>query len=427
MSSTALEYLAQAERAAAEHPELVGVAARSIRSVGVIGAGTMGSGIAIAGLDAGFDVTLIEVGIDALERGRTRIADFYADRVRRGKLVETDARDRMSRLTASVELQRLASVDLVIEAVFEDIEIKKELFGRLDGVVRDGAILASNTSYLDLDAMAAATKRPGDIVGLHFFSPANVMKLLEIVRGRETSRETLATALAFAKRLGKLPVVSANAWGFIGNRIHSQYRRQCEFMLEEGATPQQVDAAMEAFGYAMGPFKVADLSGLDIAWRIRKSQLAANKGVRDPGVRSVDFPDTLCEMGRFGRKTGAGYYRYSPDGKSPIPDPEVVDVIERSSATKGIVRRPFTDDEIQRRALLTMVNEASRLLAEGVAARPSDVDVVMANGYGFPRSEGGPVHWARQRDPVDLDRDLDWLARASGPGFIRGNFIKEPR
>ena len=421
MSSTTLEYLAHAERAAAEHPDLVGVAPRPIRSIGVIGAGTMGSGIAIAGLDAGLNVTLIEIGSDALERGRARIADFYADRVKRGKLVETDASERMGRLTPSVEMQRLSSVDLVIEAVFEDLEIKKELFGRLDAVLRDGAILASNTSYLDLDAMAAATKRPGDVVGLHFFSPANVMKLLEIVRGRSTSRATLATALEFAKRLGKLPVVSANAWGFIGNRIHSQYRRQCEFMLEEGATPQQVDAAMEAFGYAMGPFKVADLSGLDIAWRIRKTQLAASGGVRDPNVRYVDFPDTLCEMGRFGRKTGAGYYRYSPDSKSPIPDPEVLDIIERSSAAKGIVRRAFTDDEIQRRALLTMVNEASRLLEEGVAARASDVDVVMANGYGFPRSKGGPVYWAQQREPAELDRDLDWLARLSGPGFVRSN------
>ena len=424
MSSTTLEYLAQAERAAAEHPYLVGVAPRSIQSIGVIGAGTMGSGIAIAGLDAGFEVTLIEVGNEALVRGHARIADFYADRVKRGKLGATDAHDRMSRLMPSVEMQQLASVDLVIEAVFEDLQIKKALFARLDGVVRDGAIIASNTSYLDLDAMAAATRRPGDVVGLHFFSPANVMKLLEIVRGRETSRETLATALAFAQRLGKLPVISANAWGFIGNRIHSQYRRQCEFMLEEGATPQQIDAAMEAFGYAMGPFKVADLSGLDIAWRIRKTQLAASGGVRDPTMRYVDGPDTLCEMGRFGRKSGAGYYRYSPDSKSPIADPEVIDIIERSSAVKGIVRREFADDEIQRRALLTMVNEASRLLGEGVAARASDVDVVMANGYGFPRLQGGPIRWGLQRDPAALEGDLDWLARASGPGFIRGDLMR---
>ena len=301
--------------------------------------------------------------------------------------------------------------------MFEDLDVKKDLFRRLGSVARGDAVLASNTSYLDLDAIADVTDRPRDVVGLHFFSPANVMRLVEVVRGRSTAPDVLVTALGVAKRLGKLPVVTGNAFGFIGNRIYAAYRRQCEFMLEEGAYPEQIDAALEAFGFAMGPFAVADMSGLDIAWRMRQSQAAS----RDPSARYVDIPDRLCELGRFGRKTGSGYYTYSPESKSPVPDPFVRQLIEQSSAAKGITRRALSPDEIQRRALLAMVNEASLLLGEGVTNRPTDVDVVMVNGYGFPRWEGGAIFWATQQGDRKLDEELDWLGRLSGPGFVRGD------
>jgi 3-hydroxyacyl-CoA dehydrogenase len=291
------------------------------------------------------------------------------------------------------------------------------VFARIDGSVRPGAVLASNTSYLDLDRIARATRRPQDVIGLHFFSPANVMRLLEVVRGADTAPDVLATGLALARRLRKLPVVTGNAFGFIGNRIYAAYRRQCEFMIEEGAWPEQVDAALEAFGLAMGPFAVADLSGLDIAWRMRQAQAAT----RDPAARYVPIPDRLCEAGRLGRKTGAGYYRYEPGGRGRHSDPAVHALIEQARADKGVVRRTLGDEEIQRRALLAMVNEAARLLGEGVARRASDVDVVLVNGFGFPRWEGGPVFWARERGAEALAQDMDGLAKLSGPGFVRGD------
>ena len=388
---------------------------RPVRRVAVIGAGTMGSGIAIAALDAGLEVLLLEQADEALQRGSARIREHYGRRVAAGKLQAGEAAVCESQLSTTLDWDRLCEADLVIEAVFEDLQVKQEVFRRMDAVARHGAVLASNTSYLDLDAIAAATRRPQDVVGLHFFSPANVMRLLEVVRGASTSDAVLATGIAFGRRLGKLPVVSANAFGFIGNRIFSAYRRQCEFMLEEGAWPEQVDAALELMGFAMGPFAVADLSGLDIAWRMRKSQAMA----RDPAARYVRIPDLLCEAGRLGRKTGAGYYLYE-DAAKPVrrPDPAVRALIESESLARGLERRDLSDEEIQRRALLAMVNEAAQLLAEGVAQQPSDVDVVMVNGYGFPRTEGGPVFWARQRGRAALARDMEWLAQLSGPGFI---------
>lgn len=395
------------------------VAPRQVRTLAVIGAGTMGTGIAIAGLDAGLEVALLEQDAAALQRGRTRIQDHYASRVAAGKVSADKAAECEFLLQATTDWNALAPIDLVVEAVFEDLAVKREVFARLDKIAKPGAILATNTSYLDVDAIAAATSRPRDVVGLHFFSPANVMRLVEVVRGAATAPDVLATALEFAKRLGKLPVVTGNAFGFIGNRIFSAYRRQCEFMLEEGALPEQVDAALEAFGFAMGPFAVADLSGLDIAWRIRQSQAAT----RDPAARYVRIPDMLCEAGRLGRKTGAGYYLYKDEtGKSRGQvDAGVHDLITSASADKGIMRRPLGVDEIQRRALLAMVNEAALVLAKGVAQRASDVDVVLLNGYGFPRAEGGPVTWARHRGAEALQADLVWLAQVSGPGFVPGD------
>ena len=379
----------------------------------------MGTGIAITGLDAELQVTLLEQDAAALQRGTTRIREHYARRVAAGKASADGAAECEARLHATTDWNALAQIDLVIEAVFEDMSVKREVFARLDKIAKPGAILATNTSYLDVDAIAGATSRRCDVVGLHFFSPANVMRLVEVVRGAETAPEVLATALELAKRLGKLPVVTGNAFGFVGNRIFAAYRRQCEFMLEEGAMPEQVDAALEAFGFAMGPFAVADMSGLDIAWRMRQSQ-AAN---RDPGARYVGIPDMLCEAGRLGRKTGAGYFLYEDAaGKSRGQvDARTHDLITSASADKGIVRRTLNADEIQRRALLAMVNEAALVLAEGVAQRAGDVDVVLLNGYGFPRAEGGPVTWARRRGAKALQADLEWLAQVSGPGFVPGD------
>ncbi|MFN3988234.1 MAG: 3-hydroxyacyl-CoA dehydrogenase NAD-binding domain-containing protein [Rhodocyclaceae bacterium] len=413
----ALRHLFFAEREAPKQPGLQGVGPRAVRRIAVIGAGTMGSGIAIAALDAGYEVLLLEQDEAALARGRERIESHYTGRVRADKMDAAVAEASQGRLQTSLDWARVAEADLVIEAVFEDLGVKQEVFRRLDALARPDAVLATNTSYLDLDAIAAATARPQDVIGLHFFSPANVMRLLEVVRGANTAPEVLATGLEVGKRLKKQLVVTANAFGFIGNRIYSAYRRQCEFMIEEGAYPEDVDAALEAWGFAMGPFAVADMSGLDIAWRMRQSQAAS----RDPSARYVRIPDRLCEAGRLGRKTGAGYYRYSADGKARTPDPDVRAIIDEESAAKRIVRRTMSAEEIQRRALLAMANETALLLAEGVAQRAGDVDVVLANGYGFPRWEGGPVFWARERGAVALEQDLDELERLSGPGFVRGD------
>lgn len=414
--ASALRHQFFAERDSARHPSLEGVAPRGVQRVAVIGAGTMGSGIAIAALDAGHDVLLLEQDAAALERGAARIHDHYAGRVRAGKMKSQVAAACEARLRSSLDWAGLAAADLVIEAVFENLDVKRQVFQRIDAVAKPGALLASNTSYLDLDAIAAATSRPQEVIGLHFFSPANVMRLMEVVAGRASAPDSIATGLAFGKKLKKLPLLTGNAFGFVGNRLYAAYRKQCEFMAEEGAWPEQVDAALESFGFAMGPFAVADLSGLDIAWRMRRAQAVT----RDPAARYVHFADRLCEAGRLGRKTGAGYYRYGGDGK-PQVDEAVHAVIEQARADKGIEARHLADGEICRRAILSLVNEAALLLAEGVAERATDVDVALVNGYGFPRREGGPVFWARERGEAALCADLDWLAQCSGPGFVRGD------
>lgn len=411
----ALRHQFFAERDTAKQPELIGVVAREVQKIAVIGAGTMGSGIAVAALDAGLDVILLDQDAKALARGRNGVSDQYATRINAGKLKATTAADCEARLQCSTDWGVLSTVDMVVEAVFEDLAVKQAVFRRIDSLARPGAVLASNTSYLDLDAIAQATSRPQDVLGLHFFSPAQVMRLLEVVRGKATAPDALETGLAVARRLRKLPVVTANAFGFIGNRLYSAYRQHCEFMLEEGAYPEQIDAALETFGFSMGPFAVADMSGLDIAWRMRQSLSAC----RDPAARYVAIPDQLCEAGRLGRKTGVGYYRYEKGRKERLVDPHVHQLINAASMVKGITRRLLPESEIQRRALLAMANEAALLMVEGVARQASDCDVVMVNGYGFPRWEGGPVFWARQCD--DLAKDIDALAEVSGPGFVRGD------
>ena len=415
--AAALRHLFFAERESAKHPGLAGKAPRPLHRIGVVGGGTMGSGIAICAVSAGFDVVLIERDAASVQACEARLCEYFAARVQQGKMDSEAAAACEARLSVSTDWGRLATVDLAIEAVFEDLATKQDVFRKLDAVVRAGAVLASNTSYLDLDAIAAATQRPQDVLGLHFFSPAPVMRLLEIVRGQHTDSAVLATGLDLAQRLKKQPVIAENAFGFIGNRIYNAYRRQAEFMLEEGALPEQVDAALTAFGFSMGPFAVADMSGLDIAWRMR----SARAGLRDPQHRYVDIPDLLCEQGRFGSKSGAGYYRHVAGERKGQPDELVHALLREASARKGIVRRQISAEEVVRRALLAMVNEAACLLAQGVATRPSDIDVVMVHGYGFPRWEGGPVFWALQKSTAELAADIGWLAQLSGAGFVEGD------
>lgn len=412
----ALRHLFFAEREATRVAGLEGASARPFACFGVIGAGTMGAGIALAGLQAGLPVAMVERDAAALERGLGTIKAHVARQAETGRLSADEAAGTLARLTAALDLGAIADCDVVVEAVVEDLDVKREVFRALDAVARPGAVLASNTSYLDLDAIAAATGRPQDVIGLHFFSPANVMRLVEVVQGAASAPDAVATGLAVARRLGKQAVVAGNRFGFIGNRLYAAYRRHCEFMLEEGALPQQVDAALEAFGFAMGPFAVADLSGLDIAWRMRRQQAAT----RDPAARYVTIPDLLCEAGRLGRKTGAGYYRYANSRSRGEPDPEVEALIVAASRAAGRVRRAFSDMEIQRRALLALVNEAALAIEDGAAARASDIDVVLVNGYGFPRWVGGPVHWARGQEPEALARDCVALVQLAGPGSRLG-------
>jgi 3-hydroxyacyl-CoA dehydrogenase len=388
--AAALRHVFFAERAAAKVPGLEDVKPRKVETIGVVGLGLMGSGIVTCALDAGYSVIGVEQTEDAAAKGRERIEGLL-DRVLQSARIDAAGKaDRLRRLATNAEMHSLNAADLVIEAVFDDLAVKTELFVRLDGVVRPDAILATNTSYLDPDAIATATTRPERVLGLHFFSPANVMRLLEVVRCARTAPDVLATGLAVAKRLRKLPIVCGVTEGFIGNRIFSAYRREAEFLLEDGALPQQVDAAMEAYGFAMGPFAVFDLAGLEIAWARRKRQAAT----RDPKARYVDIADHLCEAGRLGMKTGRGWYRYR-DGKREV-DPEVTALIEQRRAAKGLISRSISDDEIRQRLLAAMAAEGAALLSEGIAARASDIDLVMINGYGFPAHKGGPMFAAGQ-------------------------------
>ncbi|ASW07466.1 3-hydroxyacyl-CoA dehydrogenase NAD-binding domain-containing protein [Rhizobium sp. 11515TR] len=389
--AAALRHVFFAERAAGKVEGLEAVAPRSIETIGIVGTGLMGSGIAVSALNGGFRVIGVEQTIDAADKGRERIAGLLDKAMQSGRLDAAGREDRLSRLTITADMQQLTQADLVIEAVFDDLTVKTDLFQRLDAIVRADAILATNTSYLDPDAIAAATKLPERVVGLHFFSPANIMRLLEVVKCKNTAPDVLATALTLAKRLGKLPVVSGVTEGFIGNRIFSAYRREAEYMVEDGASPQEIDAALEAYGFPMGPFAVFDMAGLEIAWARRKRQAAT----RDPAERYVVIADRLCEAGRFGQKTGRGWYAY-PNGKRTV-DPEVTAMIEAARAEKGIVPKSFTAEEIVSRLLKAMVDEGEALLAEGIAARASDIDLVMINGYGFPASKGGPMFAAGRR------------------------------
>lgn len=406
----ALRHIFFAEREAARGKPGRTAKPSPVELFGVIGSGTMGAGIATAILQAGKPVVLIDTDPAALAKAIPRIEGAIDTGVARGRLTAATAAAAKARLVTSTDLTALAPCDVVIEAVFEDQDVKQALFARLNTVVRADAIIATNTSYLDIDQMAAVLSGPDRVIGLHFFSPAHIMKLLEIVRCAHSSDVAMATGLWVAKLLGKQPVEAANAFGFIGNRIYAAYRAACEFMLEDGALPHQIDLALEAFGFAMGPFAVADLSGLDIAWTMRRQKRAQ----WDLANRYVDIPDQLCEMGRFGRKTGAGYYLYDADGTKQR-DPKVEELIIAASAKKAIARQDLGTADIQMRALAAIVNEAALLVAEGVTLRPGDVDVALVNGYGFPRWLGGPVHWARQQDPAVLAQACAQWVEMAGP------------
>jgi 3-hydroxyacyl-CoA dehydrogenase len=390
---------------------------KAIEHIAVIGAGTMGSGIAIACLSAGYTVLLLDQNDAALANGAKKVADFYESRVTSGKMAAEKASAILKNFSHSRQWSDIALADLVIEAVFEDMEVKHTVFQKIEEYAKPDALLASNTSYLNIDAIAEKLSQPSRVIGLHFFSPAQVMKLIEIVRCKESTPIAIARALQLAKRLGKMPVISANAFGFIGNRIYAAYRRQCEFMLEEGAYPEQIDQALEEYGFAMGPFAVADMSGLDIAWAMRKSQAAT----RNPEDRYVSIPDTLCLAGRFGRKTGLGYYQYPEGAKTATVDPTVKKVIDEASAEKGIVRRQFTSEEIVNRVLIAMMNEIAHLATEKIVSDVTDCDIALVNGYGFPRWCGGPVFIAREMGKEKLDTEIAALAKLSGPGFVIAN------
>ncbi len=421
----ALRYLFFAERRAGRVEGLDMGLARRIDSVAVIGGGTMGQGIARAFLAAGLSVTLVEQDAAALERALGGIAASLDAQVRKGRLGADARAERAALLTGTIEYDALAGCDLAIEAVFEDMKLKQDLLARLEAALPAGAIIATNTSYLDIDTMAAHLDDPGRVIGLHFFSPADIMPLLELVRAARTSDTALATGLKLARRLGKQPVVAGVAEGFIGNRIYAAYRHRAELLVLDGAAPEAVDRAIEDFGFAMGPLAVSDLSGLDIAWARRKrlaqerEQAGQAAAPRDPLVA-----DLLCEAGRLGRKTGKGWYDYSGAEKggrpAPRPDPDVAALIDRAREEAGITKQEFDPRSIQRQLLAAMVNEAACVMADGIAQRASDVDVTLANGYGFPRWRGGPLYWASGQDRGALLADLDALAQAMGPGHRTG-------
>ena len=396
--SAALRHLFFAERQAAKINDLPkDTPQRSIDSVGIIGGGTMGGGIAMSFANAGIPVTLIEINDDALARGLSIVEKNYAASVKRGKLSEDKATKCRALISGSTDYGSLAKLDLVIEAVFEDPELKKRIFARLDDACKPGAILATNTSYQDVDAIAAATQRPQDVIGLHFFSPANIMKLLEVVRADKTADDVLATCMALAKRIKKVPVMSGVCYGFIGNRMLQPYFREAQLCLVEGATPEQVDNAMEAWGMAMGPIRVADLAGIDVGYKARQALPESERG--DP--RASRVADVLAEMGRLGQKTGAGFYQYDAQTRKHVSDPVVQEIIEREAAALGVERRDIPDDEIVDRLIYALVNEGMRIVEEGIAQRPSDIDVVYIYGYGFPAWRGGPMHYA---DTVGLEK-----------------------
>ncbi|MGA7825975.1 MAG: 3-hydroxyacyl-CoA dehydrogenase NAD-binding domain-containing protein [Steroidobacteraceae bacterium] len=408
--SAALRHIFQAERAAAR---IAGVPettpARVVNKVGVIGAGTMGGGITMALINAGLPVVLLETTQEALDRGLATIRKNYQGQLRKGKLTEAALEKRLALISPTLDYQPLHDVDLVIEAVFENLEVKRQVFLKLDAVVRPGAVLASNTSALNLNTIAAFTRRPQDVIGLHFFSPANIMRLVEIVRGTATADDVLVTAMALAKRIKKIAVIAGVCDGFIGNRMVARYGRAAHDLLLAGASPEQIDKALEKFGMAMGPFRMSDLAGLDIGYAWRK-RLQADSPDKDLS----NVADLLVEAGRCGQKTGAGWYRYEAGARAPLPDPQVAQFIEKFRAARGLTPRAVPDEEIVQRCVYALVNEGARILEDGIAQRSSDIDIVYLNGYGFPAYRGGPMFYADQVGLIEVARSLRRIAATAG-------------
>ena len=403
----ALRHIFVADRAASKIPDVPSdTPQRTIAQVGIIGAGTMGGGIAMNFLNAGVPVKMLEMKQEALDRGVATIKKNYEAQVKKGKLKQDKYEQRMALLSTTLAYADLKDADLVIEAVFEEIGVKQKVFEALDAVAKPGAILASNTSTLDVDKIASFTKRPQDVVGMHFFSPANVMKLLEVVRGAKTGKDVLATVMAIAKKIKKTAVVSGVCDGFIGNRMIERYSQQAGFLLDEGCTPQQVDKAVEKFGFAMGPFRMGDLAGNDIGWAIRK-----RRAVEQPDIKYSKTADLLCELGRFGQKTGAGWYDYQAGKRDAIPSQLVIDMVEKHRKDKGIVPRKISDEEIVQRLVYALVNEGAHILEEGIASKASDIDMVYLTGYGFPIYRGGPMHYVDQVGLFNVVQSMNRFAK----------------
>jgi 3-hydroxyacyl-CoA dehydrogenase len=395
--SKAQRYIFFAEREAAKVPGVTPAdKPREVKRAAVIGAGTMGGGISMNFANAGIPVTVVETSQEALDRGLKTVRKNYDNTAARGGLKPEDVERRMALFNGTTDFEKVADADIVIEAVFEEMPIKKEVFGKLDRITRPDAVLATNTSYLNVNEIAQTTKRPPSVLGMHFFSPANVMRLLEIVRGKDTAPDVLATAVAVGRKMGKVPVVVGVCHGFVGNRMLSARGIEAERMLLEGALPHEVDGALTQFGFPMGPFAMGDLAGLDVGWRIRKAL----------GTKA-EIADAICEMGRYGQKTGRGYYIYQPGSRTPQPDPEIEALIVKASRERGIARRAIDKQEILERLLYPMINEGARILEEGIASRPSDIDVIWVYGYGWPVYRGGPMYYA---DGVGLAQIRDRLS-----------------
>src|SRR5512134_2513998 len=402
--SQALRHMFFAERQTSKIPDVPeDTQVRPIKKAAVIGAGTMGGGIAMCFANAGIPVTVIETTQQALDKGLEKVKANYAATVAKGRMAQPEMDKRMGLIRGTVNLAQAADADIVIEAVFERMDVKQDLLKKLDAVVKKGAILATNTSTLDVDQIAAATTRPQDVIGTHFFSPANVMRLLEVVRGKKTAKDVLATVMQLGKRLKKVAVVSGVCDGFIGNRMLEQYIRQSLFLVDEGASPQQIDGALQRFGFAMGPFAMGDLAGLDIGYAIRKRRY-----IEKPHITYSRIADRVVEMGRLGQKTGKGWYRYEPGNRTPLPDPEIDALIASYRAEIKVAPRAISDDEIVQRCVYALVNEGAKILEEGIALRASDIDVVYLTGYGFPIRTGGPMFHAQQ---VGLEKVVETMKR----------------
>jgi 3-hydroxyacyl-CoA dehydrogenase len=397
--SKALRHMFFSERQTSKIPDVPDdTPVRGIRKAAVIGAGTMGGGITMSLVSAGIPTTLIEMKQDALDRGLATIRKNYAATVSKGRLRQEAMDKAVGLITPALDLAAAKDADIVIEAVFERMDVKQDIFRKLDAIAKPGAILATNTSTLDVNAIAAVTKRPQDVIGTHFFSPANVMRLLEVVRGAKTGKDVLATTMKLGKAIRKLPVVSGVCDGFIGNRMIEKYGQQSLFLLDEGCSPEQVDAAARKWGLAMGPFTMGDMAGLDIGWEIRKRRYQER-----PNMVYSKVADRICEAGRYGQKTGKGWYRYEAGNRTPIPDPEAAAIIAAYRKEVGVPQRQISDEEIIERLIYALVNEAAYILEEGIALRASDIDMVYLTGYGFPAYRGGPMFYA---DTVGLPKVL---------------------